>query len=329
MAKTGHKKEGVKRFVSIVAQRYSASQLTGTSIIIAYYVLLSLFPLLILLGNLLPLFQITPASAVDYMKTLVPEAVMPVLEPILLSLLSHSSGGLLSVSSIALLFTSGRGISHMQSGMNRAYGIPQDRGYLARHLVGFLGMLLILLLIGLFLLVFSFGDMFLGYIAPKAEWAASLRVLVRGAKWPVTLGFMFCLLTIVYVIAPSAKVRLRDAMPGAALASGGLLLLVQLFALYVNFSTRAFSSYGALSSFFVLMFWLNFSAMLVVVGAVLNASIQEFHFGKESVGQNKLDTLGQRLYTRLKERRKKRPPAPAQNGGPAPQEPPEKETHDG
>ncbi len=307
------KKESIKRFFSILAQRYSASELTGTSIIIAYYVLLSLFPLLILLGNLLPLFSITPQVAIGYMETLVPAPVMPVLEPIILSLLSHSSGGLLSVSSIALLFTSSRGISHMQSGMSRAYGISTERGYLARHLVGFLGMLLIVTLIGAFLLVFSFGDMFLGYLSPHVEWAASLRVLVRGVKWPFTLGFMFCLFTIIYLIAPSAKVRIRDAMPGAALASGGLLLLVQLFALYVNFSTRAFSSYGALSSFFVLMFWLNFSAMLVVAGAVLNASIQEFRFGKESVGQNRLDSLSRKLHTRIKAKRaakrKKQPPA--------------------
>ncbi len=284
-------KRGVLRFFKIAIQRLDSAELTSTSVIIAFYALLSFFPLLILIGNLLPLFHLTPEAITSYLETLVPQAVLPVLEPIALSLLKNSSGGLLSVSSIALLWSAGRGISYLQNGMNRVYGIPTDRSYIARHLIGFFFILLIILLVGLFLLLFSFSDMLLAYLAPEVPWAGPVRDVVRGVKWPVALVFLFCLFTPLYVIAPSARLRVRDAMPGAIFSSIGLILLVQLFALYVNFSTRLLSSYGALSSFFVLMFWLNISAMIVVLGALLNASVQEFRFGKIRVDASRIDSL--------------------------------------
>ncbi|MDL2253739.1 YihY/virulence factor BrkB family protein [Ruminococcaceae bacterium OttesenSCG-928-I18] len=284
-------KEKLLRFAKIVISRYNTSELTSTSVIIAYYVLLALFPLLILFGNLLPLLHIDPDTVIVYIETLLPEAVLPIMEPIIFNLLTSASGGLLSLSTVALIWSASKGISYMQNGMNKAYGIKAGTSYVARRIISMACMLLIVLLVGSFLVVFSFGDAVLAYISPAVEWAGPLRQTMRSVRWPVTVFFLLCMLTIVYVIAPAVKVRIREALPGAALAAAGLLLLVQLFALYVRFSTRSLSSYGTLSSFFVLMIWLNFSAMIVVAGAVLNASVHEYRFGKASENQNVIDSL--------------------------------------
>ncbi len=276
-------------FVRIFIKRSRQASLVTSSAVIAFYTLLSLFPFLILLGNMLPLFHITSDVMVEYLSILIPSALLPTFEPIVTSLLNSSSGSLLSISTLVLLWSSSRATSCVQNCMNAAYGIRTDRSYLMRRFVGFLSVFLFLVLVGALLLFFSFSDILFSFFEPLFSWLGTAQNWVDNLKWPVVILFVFLLLMLVYLIAPSAKVRFFEAIPGAVFATIGLLALVQLFALYVRVATRSLTSYGALSSFFILMFWLEYSAMTVVVGALFNASIREFRFGEDSLRPSKLD----------------------------------------
>ncbi len=292
-------KKKTLQFISIFIKRSKQASLVSVSVNIAFYTLLSVFPFLILLGNLLPLFQITPEVMVEYLSILIPEALLPAVKPLVLSLLSGSSGGFLSASTLALLWAASRAINCLQNSMTAAYGIRSERNYIVRRFIGFFSVLLFFVLIGLLLFLFSFGDMLASFLSPVLTWLEPLRQVIDNLRWPVVLIFVFLMLILVYLIAPSAKVRFREALPGAVFATFSLLLLVQLFALYVRVATRSLSSYGALSSFFILMFWLEYSAMAVVVGALLNASIHEFRFGEDSLQSSKLDEWNLLLDNKL------------------------------
>ncbi len=300
------KKNKFLRFILIFIKRSKQASLVPSSVSIAFYALLSIFPFLILLGNLLPLFHITPDVVVDYLSILIPEALLPVAKPIVLSLLSGSSGGLLSVSTLTLLWASSRAINCLQNSMTAAYGIHSERNYIVRRFIGFVSVLLFLVLIGLLLFLFSFSDMLFSFLIPAMPWIEPLRDVIDNLRWPVVLVFVFFMLVLVYLIAPSAKVRFREAIPGALFATMVLLLLVQLFALYVRVATRSLSGYGALSTFFILMFWLEYSAMAVVVGALLNASIYEYRFGEDSLQSSKLDEWNLLLDDKLSNYAKKK-----------------------
>ncbi len=299
-------KENTVRFARIFIKRCQQASLVSSAVYIAFYALLSLFPFLIFLGNLLPLFHITPDGLVEYLSILIPEALLPAVKPIMLSLLQSSSGGLLSISTIALLWSSSRVISCLQNSMNAAYGISRDRNYVVRRLVGFVSVLLFLGSSAILLLLLSFSDMLISFLSPVFGWLSSMQNTIENLKWPVVLILVFFLLVQVYLITPSAKVRIKEAMPGALFSTLGLLILVQLFAFYVRVATRSLSSYGALSSFFILMFWLEYSAMTVVVGALLNASIREYRFGADSLQKSKLDEWNSMLDNKVSSYMKKR-----------------------
>ena len=66
--------------------------------VVACYLLLSLFPLLIAVGNVLPYLRIDPNSVLPYIAEAIPKDVYKNLEPAIRSLLTQRSGGLLSVS---------------------------------------------------------------------------------------------------------------------------------------------------------------------------------------------------------------------------------------
>lgn len=299
-------KENIFRFGRIVKDRYISSQLGDTSVLVAYYLLLSLIPLLMLAGNLLSAFSIEVESAIAYIETLVPQAVQPLFESLARDLLTRGSGGIVTFSIVGLLWTASKGINNLQMGANRAYGLQWSKSYVAKRFLSVLILALIVLLLLVLLVLFSFGEMLLDWLAPQAEWVPALLSQVRSLRWPATLLGAVLILTILYVMTPETKVRVRDALPGAVFAAAGLLLLGQLFALFVYFAARTLSSYGALSSFFIMLFWLHFSAGVVLAGAVLNASIQEYRFGPPAPQPNRIDLLVEAVWEEVQTRFKRR-----------------------
>lgn len=297
------KNERLKRFILIAKDRFLGAEVGSTSALISYYLLLSLFPLAIAVGSVLSSLHIDPAMVLAFLDTIVPEAIMSVLSPIILSLLTGGSGGLLSVGLIAAIWSTSRGVNYLQRGLNRAYGLTGKPNFIVKRLVSLVTIVLIILLLLAFALVFGFGENILHGLSPAFSWAEELIHTLADLKWPVTVGFLFCMLLIVYCVTPDVKVRLRDTLPGTALATIGLLILVQAFTLYLRFTTRSFSSYGVIGAFLLLMLWLNFSAIIVLVGAVLNASIGEYRFGKATRLESGIDravsNAGRALLARL------------------------------
>jgi membrane protein len=89
----------------------------------------------------------------------------------------------------------------------------------------------------------------------------SLVALVVG----LTLAFLP-----MYKFFPDAELGWTDALPGAALAAGGWMLLQYLFQLYVGVSGSGGSS-GAIGAVLLLLLWLYLSALVLLLAAVVNA----------------------------------------------------------
>lgn len=277
------------KWVTVLKERFLQADITASSVMIAYYLLLSLFPLSIAVGNILPFLRLSPERVLPYIDTIIPQAIQPVLNPLIISLLTKSSGGLLSVSAVGLVWSASRGIRFLQKGMNKAYGVGTGRGFLIKRGVSMLMVLLVLVLLVVFVVLFGAGQALLATLGEVIPGVASFNQFMSDVKWPASFIFLFCLLLLTYRVVPDVKLRLRDVWAGTLLATVGLLLLTQLFTIYLRFTTRNFNSYGALGTFFILMFWLNFSCMIILAGAVLNATIMEVKHGKAVAQRSRID----------------------------------------
>lgn len=294
-----HEKPAPVRLIQIIVERFAGAEVPTTSVIIAYYLLLSLFPLLIAVGNLLPLLNITPELVLGYLDIIVPPPVLDFLSPIITGLLQSPSGGLLSVGAIGAVWSATRGISYLQKAMNKAYGVP-DANFIAKRVVSLVTIVAMMVFFAAFVLFFSIGDMLITAFIPTFPPLQAFNDILTDLKWPVTVAFIFCILVIVYKVTPDVKIKLKNTLPGAAFATIGLLALAQAFTLFLRFSAQRFSSYGALATFFVLMFWLNFSAMLVILGAVLNASISQYYHGEAEEETSRVDVAIEKGAHRLR-----------------------------
>lgn len=275
----GNNQKNFKRFFNILKERVKISEFATYSIVVAYYLLLSLFPLLITVGNILPFLSIDPNSILPYIQEIMPSTIYQFLGPAIEDLLTQSSGGLLSISAITTIWSASKSINALQKAMNKSLGVEQRAGVVARILSVLVLILFLFAMVALSLIIGA-GQVLLDAIQPIFQIPESFVNIFQTVKWPLTFVALFVLMAIIYWMIPNAKMKIRSILPGSVFATVGWLLLSQVFGLYARYFATTVSGYQIIGSFVVLMLWLNFAAMIIILGSVLNASMEEFYNGE-------------------------------------------------
>ena len=89
-------------------------------------------------------------------------------------------------------------------------------------------------------------------------------------------------------------------MPGAIFSTVGWMLLSQIFGLYVKYFSSRIASYQIIGSFIILMLWLNFAATIIILGAIVNAVVDEYLSGDK---EKKQPSFEQRLFRWFKKKK--------------------------
>lgn len=276
----------VGQFIADIIARFSEPAVLSAPPVITYYLLLSVFPLIIVVGNLLPLVGITPQFALSYLAPIVPSSIMAAFEPAIIALLRDCSGGLLSFGIVTTLWTASRGFNAMRNSMNYAYGVPRAASaregiitFFGRRLFSFLLTLAFILVLGVLMLLFIFGGQFLEWLIPLLRLPASWLDTYRTLRWPVAVGANLILGMLLYFFLPNARMRWWTVLPGTAVATTGTMLLSQGFSVYMRYFGTGWNSYGRIGTVMIVLLWINWTATIFVFGAVVNAVTQETAHG--------------------------------------------------
>ncbi|MBO0482998.1 YihY/virulence factor BrkB family protein [Candidatus Enterococcus courvalinii] len=270
------------RFIETTQKRMNDSEIGTTSVVVAYYLLLSLFPLIIAFGNVLPFLNIDPNTVLTYVREVMPETIYQFIGPAIKDLLTQSSGGLLSISALAALWSASQSINALQIAMNKAYGVDNRKNFLIVRLVSLVVIVLFMVAIGGVTIVLGLGNLILEAIQPIFQFPLQLIDQFQALKWPVTLVALFVILFLIYLIVPNAQLKLKTILPGTIFATVGWMLLSQVFGIYAKYFASRVSGYQIIGSFIVLMLWLNFAATIVILGGIINAVVQEYVLGSQA-----------------------------------------------
>lgn len=271
-------------FLKIFQKRIAEAEISTSSATVAYYLLLSLFPLLIAVGNILPYLQIESATAMAYLQEIIPSQVFSFLKPAIENLLTQRSGGLLSISALATLWSASQSINALQKVMNKAYGVEARGNFIITRIVSILVLVFFMIAFVFVTIVFGFGRVIIDFIQPILEIPHDWINTFEALKWPVTIVGLLLLMSLIFLLVPNAKVSFRSVIPGAVFATVGWMLLSQIFGLYAKYFAARVSGYQIIGSFIVLMIWLNLISIILIFGGVINAVVAEFTGKKVSEG---------------------------------------------
>lgn len=277
----GATKQYLERFRELFQKNFKRANVSSTAIVISYYTLVTIFPMIIFIGNILPLLRLEVDAVLPYLETAMPKSIYATLEPLIVKFLqTGASGSVASISGLVTLWATSRGINALKQAFNQAYDVGNDQGVITQRLLSFLIMIFIGIMLIILFVIYSFGQLVLEHLTPLFELPTDWLTTFSQLKWPTTVLGLFLIFIILYFLVPNAKVHLKYIWPGAVVATLGWMMLTQVFSIYVRYFARSFLSYGTIGTFIVLLLWLNYSAYVIMVGVVINASLEELRGGK-------------------------------------------------
>lgn len=256
-----------------IVRIYGDAEVSSRSASVTYYALFSIFPLIIAIGNVLPLLGIKYQSALAYLAQVIPPSILNWLEPIIRNLLSSANGGVLSIGVLVTFWSASRGINELKTSFDRIYGVKKGQNFLIRRIISLFLMFVIVVVMGIILLAFAVGSQFLEWLSGLIHLSTAWLDTFNTLRWPVTLIALLVALLLIYYFLPNAHLRFLSILPGTAFTMATGLGLAQLFSLYMRYFGTRYSSYGTIGSFMALLLWLNLSGTFLLVGAVINAAI--------------------------------------------------------
>lgn len=260
-------------------KQYQAAAISQNAVVSTYYTLLSIFPLLIFLGNLLALLKLPISEVLRYVAILVPKSLYPTIAPLIRALLTQGNGGLLSIGAIVTLWSASKGVVTLRQSVNQVYQVQAPQNALLSRLLSVVLTLLFLTVMVSLVMIFGFGQDVLNYLAPRLHLPQQLLISFGQFKLPVVGSMLLLLLVFLEYWLPQVKLHLRCVWPGALFTAVSWLALAQFFALYLRYFARSVTSYGALSTFIILLFWLNFLVQFLLLGCFLTRLIETHYYG--------------------------------------------------
>ncbi len=240
----------------------------------AFFFVLSLIPIILLL---LTLVQYTPLTKVDVMSAVVnvvPETIAPAILAII-NQVYNQSAAVIPITVIVAMWSAGRGVLAVTSGLNCIYKSQETRNYLYLRIRATFYTVSFIVVIVVTLVVLGFGNtisLFVEEHIPIASHVTKFLIEIRT----VTIFFGLIVFSLcIYKFLPNRKARLLLQLPGAVFTAVGWLLTSFFVSKYMEIFKGFEDMYGSLTTIVLIMLWLYFSMYIMLLGGKVNVYFQE------------------------------------------------------
>jgi membrane protein len=256
-----------------IAHRLIDEDFVGEAAKMAYFFFLSVFPALLIIFALTGFVGGDTAFAriTTVVFTLTPPDASAFLHRFIADLANERRPGMLSFGAVVLFWAGSSGIAALTEALNQIHGVSEARGWWSRRALA-----LSILAIGSTLIVLGTVIVVGGVAALRAMGLSAVWDVVR---WPLAAALPLVALWLAFYFLPdrSRQGGLWEAFIGAAVATLLWALATTLFSVYLT-SIRDYSDvYGAIGTVIALLIWFFLSALAVLLGGVVDASLTRRH----------------------------------------------------
>ena len=285
------KKNVLYRLVSGLVFRYNRHDVGQQGAALAYYLLFSLFPLLIFVSSLLGLLHLNVGDALEILTGVLPDSVVELCETYLVYVSETASRAMLWFSLVFSIYFPMRAANCLMRSVRRAYGIKRPGNLVRYYLRVLLFTIVLILVIILSLVLITFGERLLLYLAGRTRFAQALIRLWNYLRFLLLALILFATLGILYALAQDERQSAGAVLPGAVSAMAAWVILSVGFSFYVENYAHYSVIYGTLGAVMILMIWLFLSAQVLIMGAELNGMYLNWQLAR-SRGKNRRENTG-------------------------------------
>ena len=246
----------------------------------AYFFMLCLIPIILLL---ITMVQYTPVTKADVMTAVI--QVFPAsVENLITSIVNqvyNQSMGIIPVTIIVAMWSAGKGVLAMASGLNCIYSCRETRNYIVLRIRSTVYTLWFIVVIILLLVLSVFGNtlnLFIARHIPFLKRIADWLIETRAVITPTVLVIFSLML---YKFLPNRRGRFRDQLPGAMFAAVGWMVISWVFSIYLDVFKGFSSMYGSLTTIVLIMLWMYFCMYCILLGGEMNVLMEGKIFEKK------------------------------------------------
>ncbi|MRG87451.1 YihY/virulence factor BrkB family protein [Salinibacillus xinjiangensis] len=262
-----------KLFFKRMFKRYFDDDVGGRAAQLSYFFLLSLFPFIIFLLTLVGYIPITVENILSLVEQFAPGDTMVLIEENVDNLMKERNGQLLSIGLITTLFIASNGVNALVRVINLTYEVEETRSFIVARLISIVLTVAMFFVIIIALLLPVFGKLIGTYIFSFFGANDEFLQVWGMLRWVISIVVMGVIFTFLYKLAPEKRVTITEALPGAIFATLGWQTVSLIFAFYVENFGHYSNTYGSLGVVIVLMIWLYLSALIIILGGEMNATL--------------------------------------------------------
>jgi membrane protein len=273
------KEFGWRKFSQEVWKRIEEAEVLDRAAKLAYFFLLSLFPLLLFLVMILGLLMSDSSEIqtrfLEYFKTVLPSSAHDLIKS---SLGEINKGANSTAASFAVIFTwwsATQGMLAIIDSLNRAYKVEESRPFWKKFGVAS-GLTLVLLVLNFVTLVLlTYGGAYSQQILEWIGFGGLGSWVWTILHWSLLLFFVLLAFNLIYRYAPNIKDKGPWFTPGMILGVFLWIMVSVGFQIYLSEFNRYTVVYGSIGAVIILMLWLYLSGISLLLGGLCNSILRK------------------------------------------------------
>ncbi len=255
-------------------KEYQDPYYQGTAAQIAYYLMLSMIPTLLVLSQFLGLLDIS----LDFLSSWVKTYVEGDMAKALRYFLDYKATA--TTTNIMLIILAIWAASRIQYCLTRVTDYTYSGGtnlgiYWKDRIRAVFTLVITIVGMVLFIVAFLYAEIILRKVIESSFSDSIMELSIKTFSWILSGIIYFVMVSFNYYIIPTERRPMKEILPGSIFASIGMLVVTIVYAYYVSSAVTYDVVYGSLSSIVILMFWFYFIAWVLCIGIFINKAWQD------------------------------------------------------
>jgi membrane protein len=276
MEETGVKPLPKNRFwrgAYLMVRRFLNHNVSIQSAALAFYLLFTIFPLLIFLNSLLGLLHLDILSILEGVFEFLPVSVVGFIRKYLSYVSRSPSVRMMLFGLFFSIYFPMRATNTLMRAVRTAYHLGPPRGAFRHMLKTLLYTVLLIVTIVLTLTLLTVGNLVLSYAIDHFGLPVGTARLWERLRFPAMALLMYFALYLLYAMTQDRRQPLRNVYPGVLAALLGWMIASLIYSFYVEHIAAYSMLYGSIGTAIGLLVWLYLTATVLIMGAEFNGTL--------------------------------------------------------
>ena len=261
------------RGVYLMVRRYLRHGVSTQSAALAFYLLFTLFPLMIFFSALLGLLRLNVASILSDLSRLLPVEVVDFIRVYLDYVGQNPSVRLLLFGLFFSLYFPMRATNTLMRAVRTAYHLGPPKAPVRQMLKTLIYTVLLIVTITAVLVLLTVGEWLLTYAVEHFGLPVEFAALWQRLRFPAMALLMYFALYLLYAMTQDTRQPLRNIYPGVLFAMVGWMVVSMCYSFYVENIASYSLFYGSIGTAIVLLMWLYLTAAVLIIGGEFNGML--------------------------------------------------------